>query len=56
MRASTNILMMLQSVWLNGPNVLMAPFRRQTCGFALATQVSGVASKSWQTHRKECNA
>jgi hypothetical protein len=55
MRALTNTLMTLRSVWSNGRNVLMAAFRRQTCGCAFIMQVSGVSSKPWQIHRKGRN-
>ncbi len=55
MPALTNTLMTLQSVWSNGRRVLMAAFRRQTCGCAFIMQVSGVSSKPWQIHRKGRN-
>ncbi len=52
MRVWVNTLTILQSVWLNGRNVLKAAFRRQTCGCTFIMQVSGVSSKPWQIHRK----
>ncbi len=52
MRALMNTLMTLRSAWSNGRNVLRAVFRRQTCGYSFIMQVSGVASKPWQIHRK----
>ena len=52
MRALANTLMTLQSVWSNGRNMLLAAFRRQTCGCAFIMQVSGVSSKPWQIHPK----
>ena len=52
MRVLVNIFLMLQYAWSSGRNALLAAFRRQTCGFAFITRVSGVSSKSWQIHRK----
>ena len=56
MRVLANISPMLQFVWSSGRNALLAAFRRQTCGFAFITQVSGVSLKRWQIHRKGRNA
>lgn len=56
MRALANTLTILQSAWLNGRSVLMAAFRRQTCGCAFIMQVSGVSSRPWQIRRKGRNA
>ena len=52
MRALANTLAILQSVWSNGRNALLAAFRRQTCGCAFIMRISGVSSKPWQIHRK----